>query len=137
MHGIQNALPSAVFDQSPPTESGTPSDAPSQEPAQEHAFYTGQAFPLAIAQQMQQMQQMQTLLTQLMPQSLNAGTNGRNQNQGNCQRRQGVTNCYCWTHGACGHTSKECRTRADGHQTAATFQNRMGGSTKNVRNANT
>ena len=72
VQGIQNALPSTVFEQSQPSESGTPSDAPNQEPVQQHALYTGQAFPTARAQQMQQMkqmQQMQTLLAQLMTQS--------------------------------------------------------------------
>ena len=40
VQGIQNALPSAVFEQSLLNESGTPSDAPSQEPVQEHVLYT-------------------------------------------------------------------------------------------------
>ena len=141
VQGIQNALPANIFDQTPTIESKTPSEPPSQvppqEPVQEQAFYTGQALPKAIAQQMQQMQQMHTLLVQLMTQCLNAGIDGHAPNPGNCQRRQCVTNRYCWTHGACGHTGEECRTRADGHQAAATFRNRMGGSTRNVCNANT
>lgn len=36
---------------------------------------------------------------------------------------------YCWTHGACNHTSAECRNKADGHKDEATKDNRMGGST--------
>ena len=40
---------------------------------------------------------------------------------------------YCWTHGACLHSSDRCLHRAPGHQPTATFKNRMGGSTKNVR----
>ena len=141
VQGIQNALSPTIVDQSKPsyigTPSGPPSQVPTQESVQEQALYTGRALPFALAQQMQQMQEMQTLLTQLMTQSLNTGTTGHTQNQGTHQRCQRPRNCYCWTHGACGHTREECRTRADGHQMTATFQNRMGGSTRNVRNANT
>ena len=137
VQGIQNALPATVFDQSPPPQSETPSQAATQEPTQEQALYTGQVVPNAFAQQLQQMQQMQTLLTQLMAQSLNANTDGRTPNPGNRSRRQRTTNRYCWTHGACGHTGDECRARADGHQVTATFRNRMGGSTRNVCNPNT
>ena len=123
-----------------PHESDSPSEPPSeippQKPIQEQALYTGQGLLSALTQQMQQMQQMQTLLTQLMMQSLNSSIAGRTPNPGNRQRRQRATNRYCWTHGACGHTGEEC-TRAEGHQAAATFHNRMGGSTRNVRNADT
>ena len=38
------------------------------------------------------------------------------------------TEKYCWTHGATSHDSAQCRTKAQGHQDAATFNNRMGGS---------
>ena len=34
---------------------------------------------------------------------------------------------YCWTHGACAHTSAECKTPAQGHQPFATFRNRLNG----------
>ena len=37
---------------------------------------------------------------------------------------------YCWTHGACNHTSKICTERAQGHKEDATFSNMLGGSTK-------
>ena len=141
VQGIQNALPPTIFDQSAPPASETPAENPPQtpapEPTHEQALYTGQTLPTALAQQMQQMQQMQTLLTQMMAHNLNANQNGRNPNPGNRNRRQRTTNKYCWTHGACGHTSNECRARSDGHQAAATFQNRMGGSTRNVRNPTT
>ena len=40
---------------------------------------------------------------------------------------------YCWTHRACYHPGKKCHNKAPGHQDNATFQNRMGGSIKNVR----
>ena len=38
------------------------------------------------------------------------------------------TDKYCWTHGASAHTSGKCEDKAPGHQDAATFANRMGGS---------
>eukprot|EP00957_Ditylum_brightwellii_P138768 10577841-Ditylum_brightwellii.AAC.1 len=38
---------------------------------------------------------------------------------------------YCWTHGACYHWGPDCWSKAEGHQDAATFQNKLGGSTKN------
>ena len=36
---------------------------------------------------------------------------------------------YCHTHGACTHTSKECKWPKSGHKKEATFKNMMGGST--------
>jgi hypothetical protein len=36
---------------------------------------------------------------------------------------------YCWTHGACAHASATCLTKHTGHQDAATFLDKMGGST--------
>ena len=38
------------------------------------------------------------------------------------------TDIYCWTHGGSSHTSAQCNRKAPGHQDAATFENRMGGS---------
>jgi hypothetical protein len=32
----------------------------------------------------------------------------------------------CWTHGPCGHESRQCVERAEGHKEEATFKNRMG-----------
>ena len=40
---------------------------------------------------------------------------------------------YCHTHGACNHDSPDCRSKAEGHKDEATFQNQMGGSTKNIK----
>ena len=34
---------------------------------------------------------------------------------------------YCWTHGSCAHSSKECQRQAAGHLVAATYRNQMGG----------
>ena len=38
---------------------------------------------------------------------------------------------YCWTHGWCNHNGYECQRQAQGHQPAATAQNRMGGNPRN------
>ena len=35
---------------------------------------------------------------------------------------------YCWSHGACSHTGKECTKRNNGHKEEATFKNKLGGS---------
>jgi hypothetical protein len=43
---------------------------------------------------------------------------------------------YCWTHGVCAHSSKDCRVPKEGHQPNATFANTMGGSTKGFREQN-
>jgi hypothetical protein len=55
----------------------------------------------------------------------NPNDNNTNRNNGNINR----SGKYCWTHGACAHDSCACRTPGQGHQTAATFANMMGGST--------
>ena len=36
---------------------------------------------------------------------------------------------YCWSHGACAHSSAECNKPKDGHKKEATFSNMMDGST--------
>ena len=36
---------------------------------------------------------------------------------------------YCWSHGSCGHTSKDCTKRKDGHNEEATFKDKKGGRT--------
>ena len=35
---------------------------------------------------------------------------------------------YCWTHGACAHSSSDCPEPAKGHKATASFQNKMDGS---------
>jgi len=43
-------------------------------------------------------------------------------------------NQYCWSHGFCNHISRKCNFPHEGHQVAATANNRLGGSSKNARN---
>ncbi|KAJ1418202.1 hypothetical protein B484DRAFT_400545 [Ochromonadaceae sp. CCMP2298] len=42
---------------------------------------------------------------------------------------------YCWTHGVCAHTGKECNAKGDGHIANATAKDKAGGSTKGERRA--
>jgi len=35
---------------------------------------------------------------------------------------------YCWTQGACAHTSADCKHKADNHRDGATFVNILSGS---------
>jgi hypothetical protein len=55
------------------------------------------------------------------------GRSGRGRGRQQLQRKN--TRYYCWTHGACAHTSQFCNYPAEGHQKEATFANTMGGST--------
>ena len=56
---------------------------------------------------------------------------GQPSNQMNNQRKRMIF--YCHTHGACFHPGIKCCNKGPNHQDNATFTNRMGGSTKNVR----
>ena len=61
---------------------------------------------------------------------------GRNNAQGTNTaggRRIAGPRQYCWSHGACAHSSSECNSPHDGHQSTATFQNMQGGSTNNLQ----
>ena len=74
----------------------------------------------------QQLVMMQALMTQM-----------NNNNEGSNRKRKKKRNPnqlkYCHTHGTCNHDSPECRSKAEGHEDEATFANRMGGSTKNIK----
>ena len=56
------------------------------------------------------------------------GNGKRNDRSGGQGRRN--TSKYCWSHGACAHESKDCRSPKPGHQKEATFENKMGGEEK-------
>jgi hypothetical protein len=57
------------------------------------------------------------------------GNQGRSGRSDGGRSRQRNTSIYCWTHGACGHTSAACLAKLPGHQDAATFANKMAGNT--------
>jgi hypothetical protein len=91
------------------------------------------------------MTQMQDMMMQMMQNNNNHNNNnnynnhrgGRNsQGRGRGGRARGRGNhnrvtqprSYCWSHGACAHSSADCNRRAVGHQNAATFANMLNGS---------
>lgn len=93
---------------------------------------------------MAQMQSMQTMILNLQSQLGSDGGQGnrRNSNRGHRNNQSNnnsnsgrLTNQqnYCWTYGACNHSSTNCRNPADGHKNTTTFSNRMGGSNRNLR----
>ena len=57
-------------------------------------------------------------------------TSGGNNNGGSGYRKRRNISKYCWSHGACAHSSAECNNKKRGHQNDATFSNKMGGSTR-------
>ena len=61
----------------------------------------------------------------------NVDTNSNNKGKGKGKDKQKKKpRAYCWTHGACAHSSGECNNKAEGHKNDATFKNILGGSTK-------
>ena len=54
----------------------------------------------------------------------------RTSNKTRKKKPRTIVSKYCWTHGAWHHISKDCKFKAVGHKDAATFANRMGGSTE-------
>ena len=56
------------------------------------------------------------------------GRGGRGFGRGRGFRRKN-TKFYCWSHGACAHSSSFCKFPKEGHQWQASFENKMGGST--------
>jgi hypothetical protein len=59
--------------------------------------------------------------------------NSTQSNNNNGGRRLAGPRQYCWSHGACAHSSAECNSPQEGHQPTATFQNMLGGSTNNLQ----
>ena len=86
-----------------------------------------------LQQQMQLMQQMMNKMSTMQCQPNNTTQQSSNRQCSNNQRNPNQQ-LYCWHHGACNHRSKDCRNKGEGHQDDATFENRMGGSTKNISN---
>jgi hypothetical protein len=76
-------------------------------------------------------QLMQTIQANQSNSSGGTSRTGR-RNTGNRPRRN--TSKYCWSHGACSHSSAECNNKRPGHTDAATFEEKMGGSTYYCQN---
>ena len=89
--------------------------------------------PAEYTQQTVLMEQMLQMM-QLMQQQMQQSSSSRNNNNSNKIRTK--TDKYCWTHGGCAHTSKNCRNKKPGHQDDATFENRMGDSTAYINQNN-
>ena len=87
----------------------------------------------ASVQQTLLLQQMMQLL-QSMQQQMNINTTTPSSNTTSTSRQRTRTNKYCWSHGACAHTSAECRSKKPGHKDDATFRDMKGGCTDYVRN---
>ena len=71
------------------------------------------------------------LLKEIKEDLKRAPTSQKNSNAPKNPRRK----LYCWSHGACGHKSSDCRNKKDGHQDDATFTNKKSGSTKGCTTA--
>ena len=81
---------------------------------------------------MTQFQEMLTLLKSAnyvqsapVPTSQN---NNNNKTKKNTSKSQNKHRKYCWMHGSCAHTGKECNRKAEGHKDDASFTNMLGGS---------
>lgn len=91
-----------------------------------------------IMQQMKSMQEMMQMMQNNMnnmqnTNNFNSNNNNYNRNKGNGGRQERK---YCWTHGYCFHSGKECTRKAQGHKDNATVNNRMNGSTRGCNKAN-
>ena len=55
----------------------------------------------------------------------NDDNNNNNQNVNQHKRKRSDVSKYFWTHGACGHTGKECKYKKNEHRDEATFTKKM------------
>ena len=96
-------------------------------PSVQHANSTTQdSIQLEMLKILQQLQQQLSMSSPPNSNSTNCRRSKKTPDDATFFRR--VTNKYCWTHGGCGHESKECRAKANGHKDDATFENRQPGS---------
>ena len=84
---------------------------------------------------MQIMQQMMNKMSNMQCQPISTIQQSSTRRCNNNNLRNPNQQLYHWRHGACNHRSKDCRDKGEGHQDDATFENRMGGSTKNIVDA--
>ena len=86
-----------------------------------------QLMPQLMDQMAQLIQQMNSMQQQLDSQS--SPISSVTQSSSSSRRHRTTTTHYCWSHGACAHTSTQCRSKKSGHKDVATFLNKLGGST--------
>ena len=135
-----------------------PADEPVAEEIAQPALLNDSAFSVTMGDHtlvpslLQQMTTMQTMMMQMQSQmnsDITPGRPGRGRGRGYYQGRgrqargggrngrndptasNNHNNLYCWTHGLCQHTGRQCETPAVGHKVTATVTNKMGGSTRN------
>ena len=84
----------------------------------------------------QQIQQLITLMSNnvagapaVSPAPRSNSQPARNTGRGRGRGQTPGPRMYCWSHGACAHSSTDCNNQAPGHQSTATFTNMQGGST--------
>ena len=105
---------------------------------QEHSKPPAQVPPPAAAPQANATSDVNAAILQLLKEmnnnfsQMNSGAGGKDGESPPRKRRN--TSKYCFTHGACAHSSKDCRSPRADHKKEATFENKMGGSKKNCSN---
>ena len=130
---IQTALDtSSTSDGGSLTEATTPSDMSTASSAQHYA--NAARTDQVQLEMLKILQQIQQSLPKADNEQLSPTTNRRTRTRtprktpDNASFNRIKTDKYCWTHGACNHTSPQCNFKAPGHQDGATFDNRQGGS---------
>ena len=96
-----------------------------------------QVLPQLMTQMAQLMQQMNSIQQQINTQASTTSTITQSSTSSTSRQNRPRTNTshYCWSHGACAHTSAQCRSKKPGHKDTATFYNKLGGSTAYCDNA--
>ena len=84
-------------------------------------------------QMMKQMQDMLTMMQNMHTNDINNRLQPYRPNTRTGRRLEPLPWNYCWTHGYCKHASANCTDKAPQHQDAATMNNTMGGSLKNIK----
>ena len=69
------------------------------------------------------MKKQEQALSEITKQTKNNNDGG----SGSGYRKRKNISKYCWSHGACAHSSADCNNKKSGHKDEATFANKMGG----------
>lgn len=89
-----------------------------------------QLIPQMIEQIVQLMQQMVVLQQNIHLQSrASSSITSSSSSSLRSHRTRMNTQHYCWSDGACAHTSSQCDSKQPDHKDEATINNKMGGST--------
>jgi len=132
-----------LLDHTPPAPVLATVPAPAPPPALVAAAATNTPDLASIQQQLQQLVAIMAATTTAPPappaprpnnqptRNYGRGRGGFSRGRGREGRGQTAPSprMYCWTHGACAHSSTDCKNQAPGHQVTATFTNMQGGST--------